>query len=246
MSAVIEHEGTPVAEVESPLLSMIERAAMNPDINVEKLERLMAMQERILDRDAKVAYADAMHAAQGEIKTVLTNKKNSQTSSRYADLAQLDGVIRPIYTKHGFALTYGTEASADPLMVAVVCDVLHRNGHEKRHRIDMPADGKGAKGNDVMTRTHATGAAMTYGRRYLAAAIFNVPTADDDGQSAGRTKYLSEEEALEIHATIHDNALDLPGFLKFMDVDAIADIKADKLGQVRNLLKKKIAAKAKG
>jgi hypothetical protein len=42
------------------------------------------------------------------------------------------------------------------------------------HRIDMPADGKGAKGGDVMTKTHAMGAAASYGQRYLLKLIFNI------------------------------------------------------------------------
>ena len=50
----------------------------------------------------------------------------------------------------------------------------------------MPADGKGAKGGDVMTKTHATGSAMTYGQRYLVKMIFNIAVgADDDGRAAG-------------------------------------------------------------
>src|SRR5690606_15862485 len=51
----------------------------------------------------------------------------------------------------------------------------------------MPADGKGAKGGDVMTKTHAAGSAMSYGQRYLLKLIFNVAIGenDDDGNSAG-------------------------------------------------------------
>jgi hypothetical protein len=52
----------------------------------------------------------------------------------------------------------------------------------------MPADGKGARGNDVMTKTHATGSAVSYGMRYLLKMIFNVSSgeADDDGNAASR------------------------------------------------------------
>jgi hypothetical protein len=47
--------------------------------------------------------------------------------------------------------------------VRVVCYVA-AHGHERKHHIDLPADGKGAKGGDVMTKTHATMSAITYGR----------------------------------------------------------------------------------
>src|SRR5262249_39252909 len=51
----------------------------------------------------------------------------------------------------------------------------------------MPADGKGPKGGDVMSRTHATGSALSYARRYLLLMIFNISVGgdDDDGNRAG-------------------------------------------------------------
>ncbi len=44
----------------------------------------------------------------------------------------------------------------------------------------MPADGKGAKGGDVMTKTHAVGAAKSYGKRYLLKDIFNIAIGEED------------------------------------------------------------------
>jgi hypothetical protein len=49
----------------------------------------------------------------------------------------------------------------------------------------MPSDGKGAKGGDVMTKTHATGAASQYGMRYLLKMIFNVAIGEDDNDGNG-------------------------------------------------------------
>ena len=44
---------------------------------------------------------------------------------------------------------------------------------------------KGAKGGDVMTKTHAAGSALTYGQRYLLKMIFNIAIgSDDDGNAA--------------------------------------------------------------
>jgi hypothetical protein len=65
----------------------------------------------------------------------------------------------------------------------------------------MPADGKGAKGGDVMTKTHAIGAAVTYGKRYLLGMIFNIAVGgdvDDDGNSnGGRQPSTVAQKALE-------------------------------------------------
>jgi hypothetical protein len=50
----------------------------------------------------------------------------------------------------------------------------------------MPVDGKGARGGDVMTKTHAMGSGISYGMRYLLRMIFNLAIdQDDDGNAAG-------------------------------------------------------------
>jgi hypothetical protein len=80
----------------------------------------------------------------------------------------------------------------------VLCDVS-RGGHVKTYQIDMPADGKGAKGGDVMTKTHAAGAAASYGMRYLLKMIFNVAVGEDDndGNGAGREMEIEEFDRIK-------------------------------------------------
>jgi hypothetical protein len=61
----------------------------------------------------------------------------------------------------------------------------------RRYHVDMPADGKGAKGGDVMTKTHATASALTYAKRYLLLQIFAlaIGESDDDGNAAGKRQH---------------------------------------------------------
>lgn len=128
---------------------------------------------------AEKAFNVAMAAAQKEMGVVATNMSNSQTRSRYADYAQLDRALRPIYTKHGFALSFNDGEGAPEGWVRIVCHVTN-SGHTRTYHKDMPADGKGAKGNDVMTKTHAVGAAQSYAMRYLLRMIFNVAVGEGD------------------------------------------------------------------
>lgn len=174
------------APVENTIFSIIERAARDPAVDIEKLERLMGMQERMLARQAEVEFDNAMSAAQREMQPIRNDSNNPSTRSKYASYAVLDSAIRPIYARHGFSLSFDTADGATPDHVRVVCKVAHIGGHRERPRIDMPADGKGAKGGDVMTKTHAMGSAVTYGKRYLLSMVFNLATTnDDDGNAAG-------------------------------------------------------------
>lgn len=167
------------------LLAVISRAAADEHCDVEKMERLLAMHSQMQARQAEIAFNDALNRVQAHMGRIGTDRTNTQTRSNYATYGKLDRVLRPLYTNEGFSLSYGTEPSAAD-MVRVTCHVSHREGHTRKYQIDMPADGKGAKGGDVMTKTHATGSATQYGMRYLLKMIFNVATADedDDGNAA--------------------------------------------------------------
>jgi hypothetical protein len=167
-------------------LQMIERAARDPSIDIDKLDRLLLMRERENARVAEQAFNIALADAQTEMQPVNTDSDNPQTRSRYASYAALDRAVRPIYAGHGFALSFNTADAPGPEQARIVCDVSHVGGHTRRYHIDMPVDGKGAKGGDVMTKTHAMGSGISYGMRYLLRMIFNLAIdQDDDGNAAG-------------------------------------------------------------
>lgn len=196
-------------------LQVFERIASAPGASVEAIERLMALWERIEAKKAEQAFNAAMTEAQKEMRAVAPDAFNPQTKSKYATLAALDADLRPVYTKHGFALSFDTGDAPHELEVRVLCYVSHAGGHAKTYKIDMPADGKGAKGGDAMTRTHATGSAASYGQRYLLKLIFNVTVGelDDDGNGAARPKPPSA---------------DPEGFDTFLDVLASAAMNGTK------------------
>ena len=193
---VIQHEAAPVPAVSEPtnLLQIIARAASDPSIDIEKMERLMAMKERMDAKDAEAAFNHALTACQQEMRPIAADAMNPQTRSKYATFGKIDAALRPIYTRHGFSISFSTEDSPKEEHIRVVAYV-GKGGHTRLYRIDMPADGKGAKGNDVMTKTHAAGAAMSYASRYLLKAIFNVAVGEEDadGNQGGKIKMLTEE-----------------------------------------------------
>src|SRR6185369_4613440 len=163
------------------MLAVIDRAARDPNVDVAKMERLLALAEQIHAREAKALYDQAMNAAQGEMRPISRDCHNPQTRSRYASYEAIDNAIRPIYATHGFAMSFGSKAApggADRVMVT--CRISHRGGHAEYVEVEMPADGKGAKGGDVMTKTHAVGSALSYGKRYLVNLIWNLSFGESD------------------------------------------------------------------
>lgn len=162
------------------VMAMIERVSSIPGFDPTNLEKLVELHERAVAREARLAFYSALTAAQSEMRPIAADATNPQTKSRYATYAALDNKLRPLYNQHGFGLSFNTADSPLPEHVRVLCSVTHVGGHEATYQVDMPCDGKGARGGDVMTKTHAAGAAMSYGMRYLLKMIFNVSVGEDD------------------------------------------------------------------
>lgn len=236
--AKIEQVGQ-VQEYAGDLLEVISRAARDPNVDIDKMERLMQMHERITQRDAEVAFNQAMAAAQAEMGRVSTNAHNPQTKSRYADFAQLDRALRPIYTSHGFALSFDEGPCEKPDYVRVVCYVSHIAGFTRTYHRDMPADGKGAKGGDVMTKTHAAGAAGSYGARYLLRGIFNVAVGEDDRDGNTPQDKITPEQVAELEAAAIEVGADIPKFCAYAKIESLSDILAKDFNAALRTMKAK-------
>lgn len=222
-----EPQAAPIVPTETTaLLSVIERAATNPAVDMDKLERLLVMHERILAKTAETAFNESMNAAQAEMGRISTDCENKQTRSLYASYGQLDRHIRPVYARHGFSLSFDSGDAPAPEMVRVLC-IVSKGGFSRTYHLDVPADGKGAKGGDVMTKTHAVGSGVAYGRRYLLAMIFNIAIGDDDdGNAAGNKDTITAAQAADLKALADEVGADMPKFLRYLKVDSIDNLQA--------------------
>lgn len=169
------------------LMSVIAKAASDPNMDVEKMERLMALFERIKAKEAAENYNVAMASVQAAIPAVYRDAQNSSTNSRYVRLESLHAAIVPVATQHGFSLSFGTADCPIAGHYRITCKVSNR-GHSESHQLDLPSDNLGPKGLPNKTLVHGIGSSMSYGRRYLTLLIFNVPLTneDDDANRAGR------------------------------------------------------------
>jgi hypothetical protein len=191
--------------------------ALQNNAAIDVIERLAALQEKSLAREAEIEFNDAMNRVQEQIKRVAPDLDNPQTRSRYASYAAIDRKIRPIYSQAGFSLSFDTADCPLAEHVRVVCYVA-RAGHTRRYQVDMPCDGKGAKGGDVMSKTHASGAAMSYGMRYLVKGIFNIAVGEEDtdgnlatnGELQDALQQMEEAESKERLMEVYQ-----PAYMKF-------------------------------
>lgn len=225
MSAVQERREQAVVPTSdaAAIIQVIERAARDPNIDIDKMERLLQMQERIVARQAKAAYADALSRLQptlpiiGERGSIKNN--SGAVQSRYALWEDIVGVITPLLAAQGFSLSFRTGNKDGRIQVTGV--LAHREGHSEETSLDLPADTSGSK-----NAVQAVASSVSYGKRYTAGALLNLRSgeADDDAQSAVQPPTLSANQIANIEALISEVGADKERFLKYLKVDSLDQI----------------------
>jgi hypothetical protein len=165
----------------NPVMQMLAAAVdKGSDASVKELVQILR-EER--DYNAQLAFNQAMHRCQQQMKPISADMENPQTHSKYASYAQVDRAIRPVYTKEGLSLSFGDGEPIASDFIRILCYVSHIEGHTRMYHKDMPIVTLGPQGKAVMTATHAHGSADAYAKRYLVKDIFNLSIGekDDDG-----------------------------------------------------------------
>lgn len=183
---IVEHvEQAPVVQGESAaLISVIERAARDPNVDVDKFERLMAMKERVEAANAKKAFNSAIADAKGEIPVIHKNA-TGHNSKKYADFSAYAKVVDPILAKHGLTYRFRTKQEDK---INVTCILSHADGYSEETTLAAAPDTSGNK-----NAIQAIGSALTYLQRYsLVQALGLAASEDDDGLAFDSAKTLQE------------------------------------------------------
>lgn len=127
----------------------------------------------------------AVSAFLGEVEAPTKNAVNPHFKNRYADLAQVLHVARPVLAKHGLAILQTTGVYGSQLYC--VTTLGHRSGQWMRGYWPIQPTKADPQGY---------GSALTYARRYGASAILGLAPEDDDGETAiDRNPPLSDPQA---------------------------------------------------
>ncbi len=200
--AHVQHGGAVAAHQATSLLSALTQAAMNPQVDMEKVKQLFAMHKEMCAIDAEAAFNAALARAQAKILPVLNDRLNDHTSSRYATLAALNRVVMPELNAEGLSVSFNTETKndEDPIpegYLRTIGWMKHAAGHKERYHLDLPPDDVGIKGTKNKTDVQAHGSTNEYARRYLLRMMVNASTYDDRDSNAPRDNAAKIRERRE-------------------------------------------------
>ena len=252
MNAIAKHdEGQAVAPAD-PMVSMIERLVLNPDADLDKLERMLAL-KRDHDRDnARVAFAAALAAARSKIPPIIKDATVDFTSSKgrthykHETLAGIAKVIDPILSEFGLSYRFRTDQGNGG--VRVTCIIAHAHGHSEETSLTCAPDGSGSK-----NPFQAVGSAVTYLQRYtLKAALGLSAEIDDDAQSAAprpdsqvmrEVKTISQEQFVQIREKADEADVSEDQITKAAGIEHLHDLPADSFDPLMRKLQATINAR---
>lgn len=162
--------------------------AVQNGADLDKLERLMALQERWEANQAAQAFAQAMAAFKAADAVRIVKDKHVRFQSQkgiteydHATIGNVVKVITEALAPHGLSHSWTTQQEGGE--IRVTCKLRHRGGHFEEVTLSGNPDPSGGK-NPIQ----AIGSTVTYLQRYTLLLITGCATSDqpdDDGRGAG-------------------------------------------------------------
>lgn len=183
--------------------------------DLDRLERLMALQERWEAGEARKAFVAAMTAFKSEPLEIFkrkqvgySDKNGNFVGYKHAELSDIADVVVPAMARHG--LSHRWDIKKESNRVVVSCIVTHKLGHSESVTMDAAPDDSGKK-NSIQQ----VASAVTYLERYTLLAATGMSTkeqVDDDGagfgdDGAGAKGPSVDEVCQEVEATKTEAAL---------------------------------------
>lgn len=171
------------------------RIAVDSGADLDRLEKLMTLQERWEADQARKAFADDM--ARFKLKPLLVmkdklvsykNKDGGKTEYEHATIGNVVDVIVPQLAEFGFSHRWDLEQREG--QVIVTCVITHRLGHSQKTTLMAAPDASGGK-NGIQSVISA----KTYLERHTLLAATGAATRDqpdDDGALAEMQQMAAE------------------------------------------------------
>lgn len=220
-------------------LALMKELAINKDVDADKLEKIFNLQERLYKTRAEQEFNEAMRQVQQAMPKMTRDKANTHLGTKYSSLDRVNEIVVPIYTAHGFSMSFSTTDCPVPGHVRVTAVLAHIGGHSRSYQHDVALDLAGSQGTKNKTATQAGGSSVAYGRRYITAMAFNliIEGEDKDGNSGKKKsgQKINTDQVIVMQDMLNELAGPVKAkqdewksrFLKRMKVDRLEDIDVD-------------------
>lgn len=222
-------------------VSLIEKALTLPNADFSVVEKMLDMQERILAKEAEMKFNHAFSVMVNEIPVIAKTseakvqiKAGGSFGIKYASLDEIVEVVRPVLSRHGFAINFKHDQDFQQGGLAgsvkISCVLRHNAGHSIENSMILPVDNSGAK-----NAVQGIGSTVTYGKRYTLCSMLNIATGDDrDGftvkaDEANKKMKLTDERFGDALKAVRENKYSLTKLIASYDLTDDQKAKIDLL-----------------
>lgn len=158
-----------------PTPSALLQLAIQQNLDIEKLERLMQLQERYQASISRKEFLSAISNFQFQCPPLAKTKKVAfgTTKYSYAPLGEIAATIKKSMSDNGLCHRWEIEDATDKIVCT--CIISHTSGHFEKTTMSAAKDASGGK-NEIQQR----GSSITYLQRYTLIAALGISTADED------------------------------------------------------------------
>jgi len=186
---LVEHEPQPMAVAVTPMQMIAQAVAQGAD--VDKLAKLMDLQERWQKEEARKAFVQALNAFKADPPEIFKNKSvshNGKFMYKHATLDNVSGAIGASLAKVGISHRWDTEQLEGGL-IRVTCVLTHEMGHSERVPLQASPDQSGSK-----NAIQAVGSTVHYLMRYTLLAATGMAVADGTDDDGRQGKMMSDDQ----------------------------------------------------
>lgn len=230
----IESRVVPVTGL-AEIIGAVERMSANPATNADVADRMLTMLERLMDRQARLAFNRAFVEMTAELppipkkgRIIVLEKTASgrrdgaeQQNTPYAKWETTAELIKPKLRQYGFGIQHRISTTIDGTerRVRVTAVLRHDEGHvDDSCYFDLAADSTGSKNN-----AQAWASSVSYAKRHTAFAVLGLIAEgeDDDAKSSGKPviigDQMTEEEVIQVREFAEAVECPLPALLDHLN-----------------------------
>lgn len=241
------------------LISVMQQAISNPDIPVERMEKLVSIAldatERLDANRAKKAYAAAMAEFKRNPPKIVKDahvsyqkKDNSWTEYDHATLGALCQAVIAGLAEVG--ISHDWQLSEVERKIRVTCVLTHALGHKEAFP-SIPAAPDDSGGKNAIQAIQSTITYMQRSTLFTATGLAALAPQDNDGRGAGRQQEptITAQQIADLKALITEHGGNMTKLLRYLKVDSLDQIIAKNYawvcGEVRRLATARAEASAK-
>lgn len=235
-STDIEHQAQPAAALLPATVTPAQMLALAIErgADLDRLERLMDLQERWEANEARKAYVVAMAAFKSNPPRIVKDRlvEYSGTSYSHASLGAVVDAVADGLSRVG--ITHRWSLEQDGQLVRVTCTLTHVQGHSEITKMESGADNSGKK-NVIQS----IASAVTYLQRYTLLAATGLATYSDDDARAAEPEFITAEQAAELEALLVEVGADRAKFFAWAKVDCFESLRTEQFARAVKLLEAK-------